>query len=493
MKKRWVVNILLNTTDIKNKTMAYNGIHINPANRGKFTAAAKQAGMSVQEFASHVLANKDDYSSTQVKRANFARNAAGWQHEDGGEFYNQNYNTMKNGGSTYQDGVWFQDGGNYAQQYQGDIYPSTYGPVMLEDQNYNYNKLGYSGGSIVDMLNQAGLPSNLAARKKMAQAIGMKGYTGKDYENQYLMQAIQQQPEIALVAAKVERPAAQKKKPTKAEVIKQLAEEAVQSPYPGVVSDVLDPAAFYAMAQQAYLSQNPGFVPPVARQAQLLPANNPRSAAAQAWVENSYPMTSLGYRMRGQQIPNNFEKGEINPYDQALAMVNPFKWAHDFSNTGDDIVQGNYSQAALDAASVLPFLAETRGIAPGLQLLGQDARATGNYLLEGMTNSGVNAANATAKAAAKKLGSKTAVGASEEVLKQIASKMGLGNKKVFQGLVEKYGLMEAMRMADANKGLLGSSAANKILRGFKKGGDVMEVTPEELKMLRQQGYNVEIL
>ena len=64
--------------------MAYGGIHINPANEGKFTEAARRAGMGVQEFASHVLGNREDYSSTQVKRANFAHNAAGWKHANGG-------------------------------------------------------------------------------------------------------------------------------------------------------------------------------------------------------------------------------------------------------------------------------------------------------------------------------------------------------------------------------------------------------------------------
>jgi hypothetical protein len=62
----------------------YGGIHINPANKGKFTASAQRAGMGVQEFASHVLANKEDYNSTQVKRANFARNAASWNKQMGG-------------------------------------------------------------------------------------------------------------------------------------------------------------------------------------------------------------------------------------------------------------------------------------------------------------------------------------------------------------------------------------------------------------------------
>jgi hypothetical protein len=64
--------------------MAYGGININPANKGKFTASANRAGMSVQDFASKVLANKEDYSSTQVKRANFAKNAAGWKKQMGG-------------------------------------------------------------------------------------------------------------------------------------------------------------------------------------------------------------------------------------------------------------------------------------------------------------------------------------------------------------------------------------------------------------------------
>lgn len=54
-------------------------IHIKKENRGKFTKSAKNAGMSVQQYASKVLANKDKYSSTIVKRANFARNASKWK------------------------------------------------------------------------------------------------------------------------------------------------------------------------------------------------------------------------------------------------------------------------------------------------------------------------------------------------------------------------------------------------------------------------------
>lgn len=55
-------------------------IKIKPENEGKFTASAKAAGRSVQAQARAVLANPNA-SATQKKRANFARNAAKWNHK----------------------------------------------------------------------------------------------------------------------------------------------------------------------------------------------------------------------------------------------------------------------------------------------------------------------------------------------------------------------------------------------------------------------------
>jgi hypothetical protein len=66
------------------QTYARGGIHINPAKKGTFTAQATRMGMGVQEAARHILAHKDRYSPGMVKKANFARNAAKWKHEDGG-------------------------------------------------------------------------------------------------------------------------------------------------------------------------------------------------------------------------------------------------------------------------------------------------------------------------------------------------------------------------------------------------------------------------
>lgn len=85
------------------KTFADGGkIHIKPSKRGTFTAAAKKRGMGVQEFASKVLANKEDYSSAMVKKANFARNASKWKHADGGNLFTNGVITVGNGGTHEQ-------------------------------------------------------------------------------------------------------------------------------------------------------------------------------------------------------------------------------------------------------------------------------------------------------------------------------------------------------------------------------------------------------
>ena len=53
------------------------GIHIKKKNRGKFTASAKAAGESVQEYAAKVLSDPNA-TPLQKKRANFARNSKRW-------------------------------------------------------------------------------------------------------------------------------------------------------------------------------------------------------------------------------------------------------------------------------------------------------------------------------------------------------------------------------------------------------------------------------
>ena len=59
-------------------------IYIKPSKRGTFTEAAKRRGLGVQEFASRVLANKENYSPAMVKKANFAHVFGGRHYDDGG-------------------------------------------------------------------------------------------------------------------------------------------------------------------------------------------------------------------------------------------------------------------------------------------------------------------------------------------------------------------------------------------------------------------------
>lgn len=54
-------------------------IHIKKSHEGLFTKKAKSHGMTAQEFARKVLANKKNYDPATVKQANFAHNSKGWQ------------------------------------------------------------------------------------------------------------------------------------------------------------------------------------------------------------------------------------------------------------------------------------------------------------------------------------------------------------------------------------------------------------------------------
>lgn len=83
------------------------GIMIKKENRGKFTESANRANIGVQEYARHILANKEDYSPTLIKRANFARNAAKWN-AFGGDL-----NTY---GGTYNGGLEYIDNGGTHEQ-----------------------------------------------------------------------------------------------------------------------------------------------------------------------------------------------------------------------------------------------------------------------------------------------------------------------------------------------------------------------------------------
>jgi hypothetical protein len=58
-------------------------IHIDPENKGKFTALAKKHGMEVDEFAHKVLGSNSKSPAHVRKMAQFALNAKDWNHKGG--------------------------------------------------------------------------------------------------------------------------------------------------------------------------------------------------------------------------------------------------------------------------------------------------------------------------------------------------------------------------------------------------------------------------
>lgn len=59
-----------------NKVYQKGGIYIKPENRGKFTAWAKKRNLTVKQAANKVMSNKEEYPTSVVKMANFAKNFA---------------------------------------------------------------------------------------------------------------------------------------------------------------------------------------------------------------------------------------------------------------------------------------------------------------------------------------------------------------------------------------------------------------------------------
>ena len=128
-------------------------INIKKKNRGKFTESANRAGMGVQEYARHILANKDKYSSTLVKRANFARNAAGWKHALGGyikdrdDMYNNMLESQTHGGD-FSNGVTFINNGGTHEQNPFEGVPMGIAPDgkpnLVEEGEVLYNDYVFS-------------------------------------------------------------------------------------------------------------------------------------------------------------------------------------------------------------------------------------------------------------------------------------------------------------------------------------------------------------
>lgn len=80
-----------------------------------------------------------------------------------------------------------------------------------------------------------------------------------------------------------------------------------------------------------------------------------RSALAEAAVRNAFPVTAAKYQQEQGYVPQNFEKGPINPLDIAVSAVNPFNWGYEFTQAPRYFDEGNYLGGALATLGVVPF------------------------------------------------------------------------------------------------------------------------------------------
>jgi hypothetical protein len=150
------------------------GINIDPSKKGTFKAQATRMDMSVQEAASHILNNKEDYSPAMVKKANFAKNFAkeeggmftgDYEYPDGGEFdkprFSVGLNASPEMGSSVSPSLNFERG-NFNANVSTNIpveMPNRYNKNLSVDANYNTGKFGNIGVSGSAYRNEEGRPA----------------------------------------------------------------------------------------------------------------------------------------------------------------------------------------------------------------------------------------------------------------------------------------------------------------------------------------------
>ena len=139
-----------NLRKYQNVSFKYGGIHIKPSKRGTFTAAAKRHNMGVQEFARTVLNNKANYSTSMVKKANFARNASKWHKKEfGGDMTKQYFITPNNiyklGGDIRKKATLGTDDNIYERYYDnGTVYYKINDNVFTKEEFARINGISPS-------------------------------------------------------------------------------------------------------------------------------------------------------------------------------------------------------------------------------------------------------------------------------------------------------------------------------------------------------------
>lgn len=97
----------------------------------------------------------------------------------------------------------------------------------------------------------------------------------------------------------------------------------------------------------------------------------PQTTKSKVWEVATHPMTAAGYVARNEELPDNFSRGQINPHEMAVDIVNPFFYADQVGKFVKNTSEGNFTEAGMNALSVLPIAAEYQTIGRGLSRVGK--------------------------------------------------------------------------------------------------------------------------
>lgn len=86
--------------------------------------------------------------------------------------------------------------------------------------------------------------------------------------------------------------------------------------------------------------------------------HTPQTIKSRVWEVATHPMTAAGYVARNEDLPENFSRGEINPHEQALNIVNPFFYADQARQAIKNTSEGNFTEAGMNTLNILPLISE---------------------------------------------------------------------------------------------------------------------------------------
>jgi hypothetical protein len=121
-----------------------------------------------------------------------------------------------------------------------------------------------------------------------------------------------------------------------------------------------------AVQQQRAMQQRQAAIDAMREKQGYIKQGRNQSGLSKALSIAANPITTASYLVKGQRIPDNFDKASINPYDLATTILNPVSGVYGAAQIPGNLQRGEYGQASLNALGFIPALKTipkyTRGI-----------------------------------------------------------------------------------------------------------------------------------